>query len=278
MNHSGDDDLLVKARSTLLDALQALHEHLHGIVVIGAQAIYLHAEQANVALAPATKDSDLALDPRQWRELPAIDNVMTEAGFALDNNSDQPGSWRSKADIPVDLMVPELLAGDGGRRGARIPPHSKQAARRATGLEATLVDYAPMRVAGLADDDNRVVTTNVASPAALLVAKLHKLGERDTRAPGRLVDKDAHDVYRLLVAVATKDLADSVKRLRCDPMAGPITEQALEYSERLFAAGAEATGSMMAGRAEQGVGEPATVAHSTAILTHDLLTTLSSLP
>ena len=36
------DDLLVRARSTLLDALIALREHRDSIVVIGAQAVYLH--------------------------------------------------------------------------------------------------------------------------------------------------------------------------------------------------------------------------------------------
>jgi hypothetical protein len=32
--------------------------------------------------------------------------------------------------IPVDLMVPEALAGSGGTREARIPPHDKHATRR----------------------------------------------------------------------------------------------------------------------------------------------------
>jgi hypothetical protein len=51
-------------------------------------------------------------------------------------------------------------------------------------------------VAALAPGDDRVFTANVAGSAALLVAKLHKLGERQA-TPGRLVDKDAHDIYRL---------------------------------------------------------------------------------
>jgi len=59
---SGDADILVQARSALLDALDALEDHRDSVVVIGAQAIYLHTGSAQVALAEATKDSDLALD------------------------------------------------------------------------------------------------------------------------------------------------------------------------------------------------------------------------
>jgi hypothetical protein len=38
--------------------------------------------------------------------------------------------------------------------------------------------------------------------AALVVAKLHKIGEREN-TPTRLVNKDAHDLYRILRAVST---------------------------------------------------------------------------
>lgn len=63
MSESGAADLLVRPRSVLLDALVALDEHRRAVVVIGAQAIYLHTGGAAVALAEVTKDSDLALDP-----------------------------------------------------------------------------------------------------------------------------------------------------------------------------------------------------------------------
>jgi hypothetical protein len=57
--------------------------------------------------------------------------------------------------------------------------------------------------------DGRSAVINVAGSAALLVAKLHKLGERvDT--PDRLNDKDAHDIYRLLVATDSPDLAQDL--------------------------------------------------------------------
>jgi hypothetical protein len=38
---------------------------------------------------------------------------MTSAGFILNPVSQQPGAWMSPNGIPVDLMVPEHLAGSG---------------------------------------------------------------------------------------------------------------------------------------------------------------------
>lgn len=104
----------------------------------------------------------------------------------------------------------------------------------------------------------------------MLVAKLHKLGERKA-APDRLVDKDAHDVYRLLVAVETGELADSIRRLVADELCGPVSQQALVYLQEMFAAGPASLGAIMAGRAEQLVGDPALVSASAAVLAEDLL-------
>src|SRR3712207_6315573 len=194
------DDLLVQARSVLLDALLALADHRDSIIVIGAQAIYLHTGAAPTAVAETTKDSDLAVDVRTLRQDPHIDDAMEQAGFFLDPISRQPGAWMSPGGIPVDLMVPEALAGGSSRRSALHPPHDKRSMRRAVGLEAAVIDNAEVRVASLSPDNNRSVRAKVAGPAALLVAKLHKIAER-RGTPNRLIDKDAHDIYRLLGAV-----------------------------------------------------------------------------
>jgi len=275
MSRPGDADLLTAARSALLDALDALQPHLHAVVVIGAQAIYLHTGGAAVALAETTKDSDIALDTRALPDTPLLEDAMREAGFHLDPDFPQPGAWLTAGGIPVDLMVPASLAGVTGRRGARIPPHSKHAARRATGLEATIVDHTPMRVVALDPDDSRACVVNVAGPAALLVAKLHKIAERaDT--PDRLVDKDAHDLYRLLVAIPTDQLATSLRHLQTDPLAGEAARHAMALLDDLFATGPQALGSMMAGRAEQGIGDPAVVSTAVAALAGDLIATLGA--
>lgn len=276
MKTPGDEraDLLVRARAALLDALDALAEQRHAVIVIGAQAVYLRTGGIEVALAEATKDSDVALDPRLLADMPRVEAAMQDAGFLPASNG-QPGAWVNQDGIPVDLMVPEQLAGPGGRqaRGARIPPHDKRATRRARGLEAVLIDHDQLAVPSLDYGDGRVVTVNVAGPAALLVAKLHKIAER-SESPTRLNDKDAHDSYRLLRAIGTSTLQASFERLQADQLCGEVTRQALEHLESLFAAGPDALGSTMAGRAEEGVGEPEQVAVAVSLLAGDLLASL----
>jgi hypothetical protein len=267
------DDLLIRARSALLDALDALGAHRDSIVVIGAQAIYLHTAGAAVAVAEATKDSDLAIDPRTLQNDPLIEKAMERAGFYPDPEKNQPGAWLNPDGIPVDLMVPEALAGGGrkGARGARVPPHDNRAMRRARRLEAAVVDNELMIVGALDASDPRRHEVRIAGTAALVVAKVHKIGERAKDKPDRLVDKDAHDIYRVLEHIPTAALAADFRQLLSDELAGEVTAQAVELLSELFAPGPDAVGSLMAGRTEEGVGEPETVALQTAILASDLL-------
>lgn len=125
---AGSGDLFVLSRSALLDALEALNSQRDAVIVIGAQAIYLRTGGAPVALAEATKDSDLALDPRKLDDDPLIEDAMTRAGFFPNPESGQPGAWVSAAGIPVDLMVPEVLAGAGSKsaRGANPTAQSSR--------------------------------------------------------------------------------------------------------------------------------------------------------
>ena len=200
MNSPGEtEDVLVRARSVLLDALDALGAHRNAVIVIGAQAIYLRTEGSSVAVAEATKDGDIAIDPRVLGDEPLIEELMGHAGFYPDPNKNQPGAWLSNADVPVDLVVPEELAGGGGKsaRGARIPPHDKHATRRARGLEGVVVDNGWMTLAALDPADSCQYEVRVAGLAALVVAKLHMIGERVAGPPDRLLDKDAHDIYRV---------------------------------------------------------------------------------
>lgn len=76
MNATGVSNLLVEARSALLDALQALEAHRSNVVVVGAQAIYLRSVPGiNIALAEMTKDSDIALDARALADQPLIEEA-----------------------------------------------------------------------------------------------------------------------------------------------------------------------------------------------------------
>jgi hypothetical protein len=105
MSPTGDAELRVRARCVLLAALDAQRDAL---VLVGAQAIYLHTGSVEFAVDETTKDSDLAIDTRALRAAPKLEEAMTQAGFHRDLS--QPGSWLSDDGIPVDLMVPDALA------------------------------------------------------------------------------------------------------------------------------------------------------------------------
>ena len=67
-----------------------------------------------------------------------------------------------------------------------------------------MVDFDPFEITSFEDGDDRRVIVNVAGPAALLVAKAFKLGER-LMTPERLIAKDAGDVYRLFDVTSVAD-------------------------------------------------------------------------
>lgn len=84
--------LLARTRTVLLDALEALVEHRDVVVVVGAQAVYLRTGGIQVAIAEATKDSDVAIDTRELGEDPTINAAMEKAAF-IRSPSGQPGAW-----------------------------------------------------------------------------------------------------------------------------------------------------------------------------------------
>jgi len=234
------DPRYVAARRVLLDALEALAPHKHAVIVAGAQAIYLRTGEGEVGIAPYTTDGDLALDPRHLGDEPRLDAAMRSAHFSP--SPTEPGVWLATATvggaeltIPVDLIVPEAVAPPGGRRGARLGPHGNRAARRAVGLEAAIVDCTTMRVAALEPSDARRFDVEVADTAGLLVAKAHKIHDRlRSSRPGRVDDKDASDVYRLMQTTSPIEVAARLANLRDHPMAGGVTEEAIAHLVELF--------------------------------------------
>jgi hypothetical protein len=186
---------------------------------------------------------------------------MEAAGFTLHHHEDghlEPGVWeRSTAVdgrdylIPVDLIVPEAVAAQPGRRGARLGVHGNQAARRAVGLEAALADHDPLAIEALEPDDHRRAVVAVAGVGALLVAKAQKLHDRvQTGRPTRLSDKDAADVFRLMQTADVTRTAATLSRLVADPVAGQVTQTGLRYLVDLFSRSAS-TGVTMATAALQ---------------------------
>jgi hypothetical protein len=70
------------ARTVLLDALEALNSHLPNIVLVGAQAVYLHTGAGDLAQPPMTTDADLALDTSALAHEPEITGTLMNAGSA----------------------------------------------------------------------------------------------------------------------------------------------------------------------------------------------------
>jgi predicted nucleotidyltransferase len=269
------DQAYVLARRVLLDALKALAEHREAVILVGAQAIYLHTGEGDLATGLYTSDGDLALDPSRLGPIPILEHALGGAGFRHTPASGAIGTWIGHSGVQIDLMVPAGVAPTGsGRRSASLSPHGNRTARTARGLEAALLDYQEVLLSALDPGDNRQIRVKVAGPTALLVAKLHKLADR-RQNPRRQDDKDALDVYRLLQAVPTDVLANGVRILFDETLSAAITHEAVTYLRELFGyEGAE--GCQMAARAVELLDDPETVAASCAALTQDLLHALQS--
>lgn len=264
------DELYVRARCALLDAADALGEHLDAVVLVGAQALYLHTGDAELAVAEYTTDADLAIHPLDLADDPLITDLLEAAGFSKDH---QPGQWLSRDGSRVDLMVPERLAGPG-TRGADLGSHGRHVARRAVGLEAALIDQERQTITALDPADGRSAAMNVAGPGALLVAKAHKIADRAATSD-RLNDKDALDLLRLLQCTPTTDFCHRIERLQADELSRAVTDAAVAHLRSLFGT-AEDLGVRMAVRAVGTLEDPAFIASSVVVLASDLLNELKA--
>ena len=230
----------IEARRVLLDALDALRGQLDAVILVGAQAVYVRTEGRLPNYQPFTTDADLVLDPTRLTDRPGLGGEMRDAGFTL---TSERGIWEARFRrqgvdddivVPVDLIVPEQVAAVAGRRAARLGgEHGKNSARKCPGLEGALVDYGTYVLGSLEPGDTRSISVSVAGEAALLVAKLHKLGERLDK-PRRLEAKDAGDVYRLFDIIASDELAERIGVLLADPRSASTTAMALQYGNMLF--------------------------------------------
>lgn len=271
------DPIYVVARTALLDALDALADQREAVVLVGAQAIYLHTGPGDLAVPAFTTDGDLAIEPARLKSEPKLAEAMERAHF---RPGIQPGSWICErivagvpTTIPVDLMVPEALAGVG-RRAARLGEHGNRVGRRARGLEGAVVDHSRQQLRSFDQADQRSFDIRVAGPAALLVAKLHKIAERNQEAMGRRVkDKDALDVLRILRSTTTDVLVNGLRSLLADPLSEEVTREATTHLAALFGS-ASAVGTQMVMRATERLEHPGEMAQSCALLTNDLLLTL----
>lgn len=201
--------LYVASRRVLLDALYALEGQRDALILIGAQAVYLRSQEANLAVAAFTADADLGIDRDRLGDLPRLEQAMREAEFSLsDQARPQPGQWfrtieidGQSVKIPVDLLVPELFSGTARRRrSVNLPPHHRMSVRKVEGIELAIVDNSITAISSLEPGvDPRSADIKVAGVAALLTAKAYKIHDRSTDPnPQRLTGKDAGDVIRLM--------------------------------------------------------------------------------
>lgn len=264
------DEIYIQARRVLLDGLEALGSHRDAVILVGAQAIYLHTGDVEFALPAFTRDGDLVLDRDALSGDPLIETVLKRAGFVL---SGQPGTWIDPDGVPLDLLVPEAVAGVGGRRSVQLDPHDRKAARRVVGLEGALVDSAPMSIASFEARDPREFEVRVAGVGALIVAKCHKVGER-LAIQRRVEAKDAFDIFRILQHTPTDALAQDITRLQQSEVAAEAAVQAVRYLQAYFAAD-DSEGCLLAQEAVGVLDPGGTVGASFAVLVRDLLAALA---
>lgn len=241
----------------LLDCLELLAAQSDALVLVGAQAIYLQTPSSDSGLPASTTDGDLAIDPDLLFENPDLAATLEAAGFTPHTS---PGRWFSPEGVPIDLMVPSGALPTSSRRTAPLTGQGSATASRSSGLELALHDNSRMELRALDPRDTRVAVVKLANPAALIVAKLIKLGEwmSNTR-PDRILAKDASDVLRVLCyndalafgkslrtsvgagfGFGTIGIAIDFLRAQLALRTSPMIELAVEY-HRPFETGAQIT-------------------------------------
>jgi hypothetical protein len=167
----------------LVDTLRALADFDEAITVVGAHAVHVWVQGAWGPIdMQATRDADLAVNPVFVAPDPKLLDLMEHIG-TVPALPDRPGvyGYQAESGLPlaqrttIDLIVPEAFAGPG-RRAARIAGQ-QHSASRAVGLELAVWDRHSHTLTTF-DEPGDEIEAWIAGPAALLVAKAHKVHER----------------------------------------------------------------------------------------------------
>jgi hypothetical protein len=276
MSQFGESNLDTRARKALLDALSALEPHLESLILIGAQAVYLHTGSLQLAVAPFTSDADLLFDSQSLGDEPEISAALRGAGFTLDPlGSGAAGNWISSEGVPVDLMLARSQSNRSPKaRAAHLSTHHKGSVRIADGLDSALEDRVTMTIESFDVSDSREFQVSVAGPAALLIAKLFKIGERLRGSNRRLISKDALDVYRLLGSFPPGQLAVRFDKLLDSPAATREATLGLDLLVELFSK-ASAPGNELLAAAVKGLEDETKVIASATELSNSVIELIS---
>ena len=113
----------------------------------------------------------------------------------------------------------------------------------------------------------------MAGPAALVVAKVHKIAERlegpDVRRHEQIT-KDAFDIYRLLRSIETTVMASEFGLLLSHEISSRVTSEALQKFRDLFGA-RSGKGAELVVQHIRGLEDSAFIAQSCVALSQDLL-------
>ena len=135
------DPVYVRARTALLDAADALVEQLHAVVLVGAQAIYLHAGDADkdaldvlrllrvtdtTTLAAglvhlATHEISAAVATEAVSQLAPLFGTPEAAGIAMAARAARPSAEADVISASFVALVSDLLTATGGRIGTQSP-------------------------------------------------------------------------------------------------------------------------------------------------------------
>jgi hypothetical protein len=270
------DPLYQEARRVLLDVIEKLDGLRRSVVLVGAQAVHLRVADVPAQLVAYTTDGDIAVDPMTVAPEPDLAAVMEAAGM---RKGEQPGIWSPKAGGPdaptVDLLVPMAFAASPGKRGAVLRGHTATMARYVRGIEGCLVDSGEMTIGALDMNDARRFRLRVAGAGALLIAKLHKLGDRirDERRRDRLEPKDAYEAYRLM-QLPTDAVVAGWKTCLADERARAVASEAIPLLKSFFGMPG-APGSKLAAEYADRAEDPEVLTASAAALANEVLTSLS---
>lgn len=133
-----------------------------------------------------------------------------------------------------------------------------------------MVDKQVIAIRALEEGDDRIFSVAVAGPAALVVAKAHKIAGRRDEGRGRLNDKDALDVYRLMRSVEPRVFGSGFELLARSRLAASSTEWAVREFGELFGE-TQSLGVEMVVRATEGLIPEAEVRAACPILAREIL-------